>query len=131
MEAVLTLTILSGGLMGILVLYEQNVLSANAMEQTAVATYLAQERVEQILQDKKYNLYASIVSANYPATEDMTASGFPGYTRTVSIVQVDATDLTTPQNNPPTGYKRLTVSVQIAGGNTVTLTTLLTEWGEL
>lgn len=128
-EAVLTLTLLAGGMMGVLTLFQRNVSEANDAEQTLVATHLARERMEQIIQDKKYDLYASIVSANYPSPEDLTAQGFPGYTRTISIVEVNATNLTAPDAG--SGYKRVTVSVQVTGMDTVTLTTLLTEWGEL
>lgn len=127
-EAVLTLTLLAGGMLGVLTMYERNVSQANAMEQTLVATQLAQEKMEQIIQNKKYQLYASIIPGNYPSPENLTAQGFPSYTRTTSIVEVSATNLTTPQTG--TGYKRITVSVSATGMDTVILTTLLTEWGE-
>lgn len=127
-EAVLTLTLVAGGILGVIYLFQQNVRSANDMEHTVRATYLAQERMEQIIQNKEYLGYNSIVSANYPSSENLTAQGFSGYTRSVSIVEVNPNDLATPQ--PNSQYKRLTVSVQVSGGDTVTLTTLLTRWGE-
>lgn len=127
-EAVLTLILITGGVLGVLHLFNTNVDAANKMELTLRATYLAQERVEQIVQDKEYKGYNFIVSANYPASEDLTAQGFNGYTRTVNILEVNPTNLTNQQNG--SGYKRVTVAVQVAGGDTVTLTTLLTYWGE-
>lgn len=127
-EAVLTLTLVSGGILGVLHLFQQNVRSANDMEQTLRATYLAQERMEQIIQDKKYRFYDYIISANYPSPVDLAPQGFPGYTRTITILEVSPQNLTSSQ--PNSEYKRLTVSVQVAGGDTVTLTTLLNLWGE-
>lgn len=127
-EAVLTLTLLAGGVMGILTLFHRNVSEANEMENTLTATYLAQERIEQIIQDKEYRLYNYIVTANYAATENLATQGFPGFTRTTSIFEVSPNNLSTPQNG--TNYKRITVTVQPTGGEMVSLTTLLTRWGE-
>ena len=127
-EAVLALVLLAGGLLGIMTLFQRNVSNANVMEQTLKATFLAQERMEQIILDKKYKLYPFIVSANYPTSENLTAQGFPGYTRTIQILEVDSNNLSSASNG--SGYKRITVAVSVSGGDTVTLTTLLTKWGE-
>lgn len=130
-EAILTLTLLTGGMLGVLHIFYQNTDAAAEMEQTLKATYLAQEKAEQMIQDKKYQGYDYIVAANYPATEDLTAEGYAGYTRTISMVEVMANDINTPSKpNPGSDYKRVTVSVAVAGGDTVTLTTLVTRWGE-
>ena len=127
-EAVLTLSVLAVGLMGILTLYQQNIGKANEMEQTLVATELAQEKLEQIILDKKYKLYAFITAANYTSPENMSAQGFPGYTRTTTILEVDPSDMVSAQSG--SGYKKITVSVSVTGGLTVTLDTLVTLWGE-
>lgn len=127
-EAVLTLSVLAGGVFGVLVLYQQNIARSNEMEQTLVATELAQEKLEQIILDKKYQLYAYVIPANYLASEDLTAQGFPGYTRTISILEVNPSDMISAQTN--SGYKKITVSVAVTGGLTVTLDTLVTLWGE-
>lgn len=129
-EAVITLVLISGGIVGILHLFQQNVRSANEMELTVAATYLAQERLEQMIQDKKYRGFAYTIAANYPASEDLAALGYPGYTRTINILEVRDNNLTSPAPPPGSGYKRVTVAVQVAGGDTVTLETILTEWGE-
>lgn len=127
-EAILTLGVLAAGLLGVLLLYHQNVARSGEMEQTLVATLLAQERLEQIIHDKKYQGYAFINSSNYPVTEELTPEGFPGYLRTLTIVEVNTTDLTTPRVG--SGYKRVAVGVQIPGGDLIQLETLVTLWGE-
>lgn len=127
-EAVLTLTLLAGGIVGVLFLFQQNVSKANQMENSLVASFLAQEKMEQIVQDKKYQLYNFIVAANYPSPENLAPQGFPGYTRTTTILEVSPNDLSSQQ--PGSGYKRVTVAVAISGGETIALTTLLTYWGE-
>lgn len=128
-EAVLTLSLLAGGLMGILTLYQRNVVEANQIEQTLQADYLAQEKMEQIVQDKKYNLYAYVTAANYLASEDLTAQGFKGFIRTIAIREVNPTNLAVTQAG--SDYKEVTIGVQVPGGKMVTLKTLLTKWGEL
>ena len=127
-EAILTLTILATGIVGVLTLYQRNIANSDEMAQTLTATLLAQEKLEQIVHDKKYKLYPYIITANYPATEDLTSEGYPDYTRTTTIEEVNGTNLTTSQNG--TGYKRVTVGVSVAGGPTLLFDTLLTQWGE-
>ncbi len=127
-EAVLTLSLLAGGLMGILTLYQRNVVEANQIEQTLQADYLSQEKMEQIVQDKKYNLYAFVTAANYLASENLTAQGFKGFIRTIQIREVDPNNLSITKAG--TGYKEVTVAVQVPGEKMVTLKMLLTKWGE-
>lgn len=130
-EAILTMMLLSAGIVGVFTLYHKNIAVADEMEQTVIATALAQEKLEQIIHDKKYNLYAYVTQANYTSPEDLTSIGYPGYTRTTTIQEVLSSDLTTPpQGQQSTGYKRVTVSVQVSGGGTYTFETLVTEWGE-
>lgn len=125
-EAILTLSLLSAGILGLLSLFQQNVGRSDEMEQTLVASLLAQERLEQIIHDKKYQGYLFIVGTNYPASENLASQGYPGYTRTTTIQEVSGSDLTSPQNG--SGYKRITVSVAVTGGPTSTFQTLVTEW---
>ena len=128
-EVIITLSVLAGGVMGVLTLYQRNIEQAARMEQTLIATQLAQEKLEQILLDKKYQNYAYINATNYPATpEDLASQGFAGYTRTTSIAEVDDANLTTPQNG--TGYKKVTVTVLLNGTQAAKLDTLVTLWGE-
>lgn len=128
-EAILTLSILSAGVLGVMSLYQKNIAQSNETETTLIATALAQEKLEQILHDKKYQEYIFIIAANYPTSEDLTPIGYPGYTRTIAIQEVSGTDLSSAQSG--TGYKKITVAVQSAGNPTITLETLVTAWGEL
>ena len=127
-EAILTLGVLAAGLLGVLMLYHQNVARSNEMEQTLVATMLAQEKLEQIIHDKEYQHYAFITPLNYPVTEELTSEGYPGYSRTITIQEVSDTDLATPRVG--SGYKKVTVGVRIPGGDLIQLDTLVTLWGE-
>ena len=129
-EAILTLLILSGGVVGVMTLYQKNIERADEMEQTLIATTLAQEKLEQIMQDKKYKTYAYIIQSNYPVTEVLTAEGYPDYTRTVTISEVSPSNLSSPPQGNESGYTKVTVAVQVAGGPTATFDTLITEWGE-
>lgn len=128
-EAILTASLLAAGILGLLTLFQQNVGRSDEMEQTVIASLLAQERIEQIIHNKKYQGYANITAANYAGSENLASIGYPGYTRTTTIQEVSGNDLTTPQNG--SGYTRITVTVTPTGGQAATYQTLVTYWGEL
>lgn len=125
-EAVLTMAILSFGVLGVMTLYQQNVARSSYSERTLKATLLAQQKMEQIVHDKTYNGYSYLVSGNYTSPEDLTAAGYAGYTRTITFANVNANTLN--DQVPNAGYRRVTVAVAISGGETVSLTTLVTDW---
>jgi prepilin-type N-terminal cleavage/methylation domain-containing protein len=95
---------------------------------TTTAALLAQERLEEIVADKRSpnRGYAFVVNGNYAPDVPMA-----GYNRSVNIVCVAATDLNTAVPCD-TGYKRVAVTVQAAGvGPTVpdaVLVTVLTDY---
>src|SRR3990167_4814546 len=125
-EAILVMVVLSGGLFGVMHLFHQNVATAEDRKLVLVATLLAQEKLEAMTADKEFNLYASINSTNYPSSsEDLTSLGYPGFNRATTIQEVNPVDLSSTQAG--SGYKKITVSVSWTGGQTVMLTTLLTE----
>lgn len=128
-ESVLALSLLSFGLLGIISLFHKNVSRAGDREFLLEATTLAQDKLEILIAAKKYDLYSSITSTNYPSTsEDLTSIGYPGFSRTTSIQEVSGTDLSTALAD--SGYKKITVTVSWTGGQSVTLTTVFTLWGE-
>ena len=126
-ETILAMMVVAIGIFGTMNLFYNTVNRAFETDAYIQATALARERLEEITFDKKMNLYASIVSANYPATENLTGA-YSAYTRTVTILEVNPADLSSAQNN--SGYKKVTVTVSWNGGS-VTLATLLTSWGEI
>lgn len=131
-EAILAMTIIGIGVMGVITMYHRTVDRSNEADQTLIATYLAQEKIEQIIHDKKYQGYDTIIQGNYAASENMTLQGFPGYTRTTTIQEVSPVDLTTsppPAQYRPSGYTRITIGVSVTGGPTISFTTLVTDWG--
>lgn len=125
-EAILTMSLMAAGFVGVFTLYQQNIARSDEMEQTAVCVSMAQEMLERITQDKAFQEYDYVDIDNYTSPESLTNYGYPGYTRTISIQEVSAADLTTSQSG--SGYKRVEVAVEEPGGTTITLTTLLTQW---
>jgi hypothetical protein len=92
-----------------------------------MATFLARERLEQLIKDKVNNGYDSVVNASYTTTS--TASvGNHFFTRSFNIYEVNRSDLTTPLNG--SGYKRIdmTVSWGTSAQQSVTLSTLLADY---
>ena len=125
-EAVLTITILGIGLFGIMTLFQRAVAKQADTEKLFIAENLASAKLEQMIADKTFQGYTFITAANYPSPENLSGIGFPGFTRTTSITEVDAGDLLTVHSN--SGYKRLSVTVAITGGSSVNLVTLVTQW---
>ena len=98
---------------------------------TTTAADLAQEKLEQIIADKRNPAvgFSNITNARYPAETPVT--GFSNYNRSVNIICVSAADLNTAVACP-TDYKRVAVTVQAVGvGPSVpdaVLVTLLTNY---
>ena len=98
---------------------------------TTTSAVLAQERLEEIIADKRSpnRGFSYIDNVNYPAENPV--AGFAQYNRSVDIVCVASTDLNTPVACP-TDYKRVEVTVQAAGvGPSVpdaVLVTVLTDY---
>ena len=98
---------------------------------TTTSAVLAQERLEEIIADKRSpnRGFAYIDNVNYP--DENPVGGFAQYNRSVDIVCVNSSDLNTPVACP-TDYKRVEVTVQASGvGPSVpdaVLVTVLTDY---
>lgn len=90
------------------------------------ARWLAGERLEDIIADRHSPSrgFAYVVNANYPS--EPTVSGFPGFTRAVSIAETGI------NGNAGTGFKAVNVTITWVDGQAVTRTftlgTVLTEY---
>lgn len=69
-----------------------------------MGTQLASDSMESILADKEFMGYGVVADQNYPS-EDLDH----GFTRTVSVMEVDPADLTTPQMG--SGLKKVEVTI--------------------
>lgn len=126
-ETVLAIVVIGVGLFGVMHLFQGTVSDAMITDQAVQATALARERLERIIFDKKMNGYDYVTQANYPTVESFTAPYLP-FTRVVTIQEVRATDLASPQTN--SGYKRVNVMVRWGTANQVGVETLVTRWNE-
>lgn len=123
-EAVLAVMIVAVGFLGMLPLMTSataNTLSSNYI---MTCTFLGDEQVETIIADKRFRGYDYVVNANYPA-QQMTGD-FSEYRRTVSITEVNRTDLSTPQAG--SGYKLINVTVTWNGQQNAVVSTLVTNF---
>lgn len=117
--------------MGLWKAFDATVASSMQSEKRTLASFLARQKMEIVMADKKVrqNGYAYVVNANYPA-EASLAAPFASFSRSTNIVEVRSNDLATPQAG--TGYKSVSVTVtwQEGGQNRqLQLTTLMTQWG--
>ncbi|MBI2343771.1 MAG: type II secretion system protein [Deltaproteobacteria bacterium] len=95
-------------------------------DMTVKASVLAQEKMDQVIADKMYQGYNTILNANYP--QEALVGDFTGFTRTTAIQEVDPNDLITPLAG--SGLKRINITVGWgnAAAQQITVTTLVTTY---
>jgi hypothetical protein len=106
-EAALTTVVLSVGLWGSLMMMSNVNNSHIKGDLNVIAGQLAAEKLEVIIADKTFTGYGSILGSNYPA-ENLNGD-YKGFTRSVTITEVSASDLETPE--PGSGLKLIEVDV--------------------
>lgn len=119
------MVILGVGLSGIIMFFATTNLEVLDSNYTVMASALTQERMEQVIADRASMGYNAINSALYPAEPNMNAP-FTGFSRTTTVLEVDPAN---PNNAlPGSGLKRVDVLVSWAGGQTLSLTTMVGNW---
>lgn len=122
-ELMVVMLVLSLGLTTLVLMLRQATFNNTSAQFLTVAQGLAQEKMEQIISDRKTQGFSYIDNSNYSAETPVT--GYSTYSRSVNIFYVDSTDLNT-QAAGPTNYKRAIVTVIGPGaGANVTLVTLV------
>lgn len=106
LESILTTALVAVGLMGGMLTMQNATLNTVNGDMNTVATQLASEKVDVIMADKSYNGYEFVSAENYP-TEDLTAPY--NMDRTVTVTEVNAEDLNTPEIG--SGVKKVAVTV--------------------
>ncbi len=125
-ELVLTIVVISFGLIGVMILFENATRGVMQADLNVMATNLAHEKLEQIILDKWRDGYASVIDSNYP--DENFQDEFSIFTRSTDIVEVSGSDLATPEAD--SGYKRVDVTVSWGGGSLqrISLPTLLASY---
>lgn len=125
-ETILTIVLLSFGLIGGLTLFRNSTENSLTKDYRVIASQLASEKIESILLDKEFQGYDTITEANYP--DENLADPYGEFSRSVTIQEVDPDDMTTPSAG--SGYKRIDVDVTwgAEGYQTITVSTLVTDY---
>lgn len=127
LETILTTTVLGVGLIAGMITLQNATLNTVNGDMATVATQLANEKIDSIMADKQYLGFSHLdAEDNYP-TEQLSGA-YAGFTRDVTIVEVNKEDLTTPEAN--TGVKK--IQVIVGWGNkpdqTVHVSTLVADY---
>ena len=112
-ELLLTIVMISVGLVGIMFMFENATKGAMQSDLNYIASNLTREKLERVIVDKVTNGYASIVSGSYP--NESFSGDFSPFTRNTTVTEVDLADLSTPQAS--SGYKRIVVTVSWGAGS--------------
>ncbi|HBF13953.1 MAG TPA: hypothetical protein DDW49_11305 [Deltaproteobacteria bacterium] len=127
-ESILTTLVLSIGLWGTMALFQNATSNVSTSNWQVIATQLANEKLENIIADKKFQGYNTIDSTNYP--NETLSAPYQGLQRNVTITEVSPADFSTPE--PYSGYKLITVEVvwsqEVGSLGSVNVSTLLTNY---
>lgn len=126
-ELLITCVVVATGLFGLMVLYHnsaRNVMDSNV---NLAATYLARERLEQLISDKVSRGYDYLINSNY-TTNDSVSVGNNFFSRSFNIYEVDGGDLSTP--SPNSGYKRIDMMISwgMSSNQNITIPTLVAKY---
>lgn len=126
-EVILTVVIISVGLFGLMILYYNSSKSVVEGDINIMATYLARERMEQLISDKVNYGYNYVINDNY-TTSATVSVGNHYFTRSFNIYEVNAQDLAAPEEG--TGYKRIDMTINWGtnAGESIMIPTLITNY---
>lgn len=126
LEAVMTTLFLSVGLWGGVAMFMNATSNSAYSDFRVMATGLANEKIEMIINDKMNQGFDYIDEANYDA-ENMEAP-YTGFSRSVTVTEVDSTDFITPSEG--SGYKRVDVTVVWGpeAYETITVSTIVSNY---
>ncbi|MBI3594341.1 MAG: hypothetical protein HY200_05225 [Nitrospirae bacterium] len=115
--SIVLLAILSSGLMAMFTTFSK---SNGDPSVNILSSELAQERMEQIIADKENPArgFPYLTNANYPVENPVT--GFPNFSRSVSIIYVDPAGNLSVAAAGTTNYKNITVTVTSLTGSLTT-----------
>ncbi len=122
-ESVLVIVVIGVTFLGLGYLYGNITQQALKADLTVLATKLAKEKMEELIQQKADNGYGSVVSQGaQPA-----ASGSWNFSRSVDVSYVNPSDLSTSVTD--TGYKKVVITVSWIGngGGSAAITTMVTN----
>lgn len=137
-EAVLSLSLLAFGLLGLLYIFENASVNTLIADQAYVAENLARQALETVIAQRDSALagggYTTTLAAIQANSYNQTpVSGFTGYNLTVTGVEVDAQTSQSTTNFtvalPGSGYALVTATVTWnSGRNSVQLATLISNY---
>lgn len=124
-EAILTMTVFTLGMMGALAISQNIVETGVENDYRVMAGQLASEKMEMVIADKAFNGYTYLLNSNYPS--ETFPTDFKNFTRTVSIEEVSTANMQTP--TPGSGLKKVEVTVNWGSdpSQSVTVTTVVAE----
>ncbi|MBI1909354.1 MAG: prepilin-type N-terminal cleavage/methylation domain-containing protein [Deltaproteobacteria bacterium] len=123
-EAILVVVILGFGLVGLMTLYSNIFTTSVVTDQTLTATYLANEKLEELIAQRELNGYASLATGT--TTESPVAS-FPNFNRTTVVSFITPSGNSFIPSGVDVGYKQIAVTVTGFGQSRLVLT-FVTNW---
>ena len=125
-EAVIAIVVIGIGLVGLTTIFANSAQNVAGIDQSVTATYLASERLEQLISNRHAGGYNTVAVGT---TTEASVAGFAGFSRvtTIQFVQPSGSIFDVVQSDA--GYKKIQVTVSwVAPAGSVVLESLVTNW---
>lgn len=124
LEGTFSTMLLAVGLLGGMAVMQNVTATTLNGDMNSIAIQLANEKIEEVMADKTFQGYASVLDEKYPK-EDLSAP-YQGFSRSVTVTEVDDGDLITEE--PNSGLKRVDVTVSWGGDDSITVTSMVGDY---
>jgi len=125
-ELVLTIVIISIGMVGIMKLFENASMGALQADLNGVAMGLVREKLEWVVMDKVRDGYSWIDNSKY--SNESFSGDYSAFSRSTNIYEVSSADFAVAEAN--SGYKRVNVTVSwgVGASNNLMVSTILSDY---
>jgi prepilin-type N-terminal cleavage/methylation domain-containing protein len=134
-ELIITIIVISVGVLGLIAAMSFTTGRSINAELMTTTTLLAQERMEELIGDRRSSGYGTASLDIGTTTDPAFGAPYADYTRTVEICYVDSAiqnpDCDPAPPNVDTGYKRMTITVEnnmMQAASNVSIVSLVTDY---
>jgi Tfp pilus assembly protein PilV len=124
LEGTFSTMLLAVGLFGGMTVMQNVTATTLNGDMNSIAIQLANEKIEEVMADKTFQGYNSVLDEEYPE-EDLSAP-YQGFNRLVNVTEVNDSDLITEEVG--SGLKRVDVTVSWGGDDSVTVTSMVGDY---
>lgn len=124
LEGTFSTMLLAVGLLGGMAVMQNVTATTMNGDMNSIAIQLANEKIEEVMADKSFQGYNVVADENYPGEE--LEAPYQGFSRNVTVTEVNSGDLTTEEVG--SGLKKVDVTVSWGNGDSVTVNSMVGDY---